>query len=120
MSDSLKDPDTIPFLNACTIMVSSLVFSLTTCAPKMVEEFILGLSLILSYVKEIVRNGWRARFAMYCYLNSLVSCENDVTWPSGRLMNQSITNPTSVLMNCLHRTASEPPTNIICVWKAVR
>ena len=56
---------------------------------------------------------------MYCALNSFVSCGNDVTWPSERLMNQSIVVPTKVLMNSLHRTASEPPTNIICVWKAV-
>jgi len=52
---------------------------------------------------------------MYCSLNSLVSCGNDVTWPSGRLMSQSIVVPTNVLMNSLHHTASEPPTNIICV-----
>jgi len=57
---------------------------------------------------------------MYCALNSFVNCGNDVTWPSGRLMNQSIVVPAKVLMNSLHRTASEPPTSIICVWKAVR
>ena len=57
---------------------------------------------------------------MYCALNSLVSCGNAVTWPSGRLMNQSIIVPTIVFMNSLHLTASEPPTNIICVWKALR
>ena len=43
-----------------------------------------------------------------------------VTWPSGRLMNQSIVVPTRVLMNSLHLTASEPPTSILCVWKALR
>ena len=64
--------------------------------------------------------GGGARFAMYCSLNSLEICVNDVTWPSERLMNQSIVVPTSVLMNNLHRTASEPLTNIICVWKVVR
>jgi len=57
---------------------------------------------------------------MYCALNSLVSCGNDVTWPSRRLMNQSIAVPTRVLMNNLHLTVSEPPTSIICVWKVVR
>jgi len=31
---SLKDPGTMPFLNAGTIIVSSLMFNLTTCAPK--------------------------------------------------------------------------------------
>ena len=34
MSDSLKGPDTIPFPNAWTIIVASLVFSLTTYALK--------------------------------------------------------------------------------------
>ena len=62
----------------------------------------------------------RPRFAMYCSLNSLDNCANDVIWPLGRLMNQSIIVPTRVLMNNLHCTASEPPTNIICVWKVVR
>jgi len=57
---------------------------------------------------------------MYCALNSFVSYGNDVTWPSGRLMNQSIVVPTRVLMNSLHLTALEPPTSIIYVWKAVR
>ena len=57
---------------------------------------------------------------MYCALNNFVSCGNDVTWPSDRLMNQSITVPAKVLMNSLHCTASEPPTSIIYVWKAVR
>jgi len=56
MSDSLKGPGTIPYLNACTIIVSSLVFSLTTCAPKTIEELFQGLSMILSYIKKIVRN----------------------------------------------------------------
>ena len=53
-------------------------------------------------------------------MNNFVSCENDVTWPSGRLMNHSIAVPAKVLMNSLHRTASEPPTSSICVWKAAR
>ena len=53
---------------------------------------------------------------MYYALNNFVSCGNDVPWPSGRLMNQSIAIPTRVLMNNLHLTASEPPTSIICVW----
>ena len=56
MSDSLKGPGTIPYLNACTIIVSSLVFSLTTCAPKTIEELFQGLSMILSYIKKIVRD----------------------------------------------------------------
>ena len=34
MSDSLKGPGQIPFLNVWTIIVSSLVLSFTTCAPK--------------------------------------------------------------------------------------
>jgi len=57
---------------------------------------------------------------MYCVLNSFVSCGNDVTWPSGRLTNQSMAVLANVLMNSLHRTVSEPPTSIICVWKAIR
>ena len=57
---------------------------------------------------------------MYYALNNFVSCGNDVTWPSGRLMNHSITVPTRVLKNSLHLTASGTPTSIICVWKAVR
>ena len=64
--------------------------------------------------------GGGARFARYCALNNFVSCGNDVTWPSRRLMNHSIAVPAKVLMNSLHRAASEPPTNIICVWKAAR
>ena len=68
--------------------------------------------MILSYVKEI---GGGAQFAMYCSLNSLGSSTNNVIWPSGRLMNQSIVVPNRVLMNNLHHTASVPPTNIICV-----
>ena len=57
---------------------------------------------------------------MYYALSSFVSCGNDVTWPSGRLMNQSIVVPTRMLMNSLHHTASEPPTNIVYLWKVVR
>ena len=49
-----------------------------------------------------------------------MSCGNNVTWPSGRLMNHSITIPAKVLMNNLHCAASEPPTSIICVSKAAR
>ena len=56
----------------------------------------------------------------YCALNNFVSCGNDVTWPSGGIMNNSIVVPTKVLMNSLHRAASEPLTSIICVWKAAR
>ena len=57
---------------------------------------------------------------MYCALKNFVSYGNNITWPSGRLMNQSIAVPTRVLMNSLHLTASEPPTSIIFVWKAMR
>ena len=64
--------------------------------------------------------GGGAQFVMYWVMNSLVSCGNDITWPSGRLMNQSIAVLTRVLMNSFHLTASDPPTSIICVWKAVR
>jgi len=85
-----------------------------------VEELLQRLSFILSYVKKIVRDGWVAQFPMYCALNNFVSCGNEVTWPSGRLMNQSIVFPVRVLMNNLHLTASEPPISIICMWKAVR
>jgi len=122
MSDSLKGPSTIPFLNACTIMVSSSVLGLTTFTPKTVEEILEGLSLILSYVEKIVRDrcGGGGRLAMYCSLNSIENCVNDVTCPSGRLMNQSSVAPTSVLMNNLQCNASEPPTSIICVRKVVR
>jgi len=35
-------------------------------------------------------------------------------------MNQSIAIPVKVLIKSLHLTASEPPTNIICVWNTVR
>ena len=56
--------------------------------------------------------GGGARFAMYCSLNSLESCVNDVTWPSERLINQSIAVPTNVLMKNLHCTASNPPTPV--------
>ena len=35
-------------------------------------------------------------------------------------MNQSRAIPVKVLIKSLHFTASEPPTNIICVWNAVR
>ena len=35
-------------------------------------------------------------------------------------MNHSIVVPAKVLMNSLHRVASEPPTSIICVWKVTR
>ena len=35
-------------------------------------------------------------------------------------MNQSIAIPVNVLMKSLHLAASEPPTNTICVWNAVR
>ena len=35
-------------------------------------------------------------------------------------MNQSIAIPVRVLMKSLHLTASEPPTNNICVWNTVR
>ena len=42
MSDSLKGPDTISFLNACTIMVSSLVFGFTSCAPKRLRNSFKG------------------------------------------------------------------------------
>ena len=42
--------------------------------------------------------GGGARFAMYCALDNLVSCVNDITWPSRRLMNQSIVVPTRVLI----------------------
>ena len=52
--------------------------------------------------------GGGARFAMYCSLNNLESYANNVMWSSGRLMNQSIVVPTSVLMNNLCRTASDP------------
>ena len=53
-------------------------------------------------------------------MNNFVSCGNDVTCPSGRLMNHSITVLAKVLMNNLHRATSEPPTSIICAWKVAR
>ena len=57
---------------------------------------------------------------MYCSLNSVENCVNDVTCPSGRLTNQSSAVPVSVLINILQCIASEPPVSIICVWKVVR
>ena len=81
--------------------------------PKTIEELFQGLSLILSYVEKIVRNWWGSPIAIYCSLNSLESCANDVTCRSRRLRNQSSTVPASVLMKSLQRIASEPPTNII-------
>ena len=58
--------------------------------------------------------------AMYCSLNDVENCGNDVTCPSGRLMNKFSVVPVSVLMNKLQCTALEPLVSIICVWKAVR
>ena len=69
---------------------------------------------------RLYETGAGALFAKYCSLNSGESCAKDVMWPSGRLMNQSIAIPVRVLIKSLHLTASEPPTNIICVWNAVR
>jgi len=67
MSDSLKGPDVIPFLKACTIIFSSLVCSLTTCAPKRMRKSFQGLFLILSYVVKIVRD-WRGSPVGYVLL----------------------------------------------------
>ena len=86
----------------------------------MVEEFFQGLSLILSYVKKIVRDRWESPVRDVLLPKQLGQLRERRYMAIREAMNQSIAVPTRVLMNNLHRTASEPPTNIICVWKAVR
>jgi len=87
MSDSQNGPGQIPFLNAYTIIGSSLVPTFTTCAPK---RFMYSFNISPWYYFTSMRSydtGGGARFAMYCSLNSCDSCAKEVTWSSRRLTN---------------------------------
>ena len=119
MSDSLKGPGNIPFLKACTIISSSLVCSLTTCAPNQLRKSFNDSLWYCLTSKRSLETGGGSRLTMYCSLNSIENCAKNVTCLSGRLTNQSSFVPVSMLMDSLQCTASEPPDNIIWVWKVV-
>ena len=120
MIDSQNGLGHIPFLNAYTIIESSVVPTFTTCAPKrLMYSFKVSPRYCFTSNKSYDTGGG-ARFAMYCSRNNCESCVKEVMWPFGRLTNQSMAIPVNMLMKSLHLTASDTPTSIICVWNAVR
>ena len=118
-SESLKGPGSIPLVKACTIMTSSLVFSLTTWTQTCSRTLSRTLPDIV-YVKDIIRNRRGSLLIRYCSLNSVVNWLKVVMCPSWRLTNHSNVALANVLINNLQYTTSNPPVRIIWVWNAVR
>jgi len=109
IKESMKGPDKIPFLKACTIIASSLVCNFTTR----------GSPWYCFTSKRSKDTGGGARLIMNCYLNNVENWSNEVMCPSRRLMNQSSVVPENVPMNNLQCMASVPSEIIIWLWKAV-
>ena len=78
LSDLLKDPGPTPFLNAYTIMGSSVVPTFTTCAPKRLMYSFRVSSSNCFTSKRSYETGVVALLAKYCSLNSRESYAKDV------------------------------------------